>query len=101
MVGRCIASLVRGWCNLAAAVAILADLGQAMVDAAAELAGGGKGGGGTTTGGRGGGIKGGQRIIGVVDLDVGSNSSEVDSGRVEGDRAKDSHWWQRMPMWLL
>jgi hypothetical protein len=42
----CIANLVRGWCDLATAAAIVADLGWAAVDATAVLAGGGEGGGG-------------------------------------------------------
>jgi hypothetical protein len=48
---RCVAKLVRGGCDLAAAVAIVADLGWAAADATAELAVGGKGRGGVTTGG--------------------------------------------------
>jgi hypothetical protein len=101
VVDRCIANLVRGGCSLTAATAIEADLGWAMVDAAVELAGGGKGGGDTTTGGRGGGIKGGQRIIGIVVLDVDGNSGGVDSGRNEGGRAKDGRWQHRRPTRLL
>jgi hypothetical protein len=45
----CIANLVRGGCNPAAAAAIVANLGQVVANATAELAVGGKGGRGTTT----------------------------------------------------
>ncbi len=47
----CGANLVHGGCNPAAAAAIVANLGWAAADVAAELAVGGKGGGGTTMGG--------------------------------------------------
>jgi hypothetical protein len=45
----CIANLVRGGCDPAIAAAIVADMGRAAADAAAELAAGGKGGEGMTT----------------------------------------------------
>jgi hypothetical protein len=66
---RCVANLVHGWCDLATATAIMADLGQVAADAAAVLMGGGKGGGGTKSGGGGGGIEG--RIIVLVIVDIG------------------------------
>jgi hypothetical protein len=99
----CVADLVRGGCNPAAAAAIVVNLGWVMVDAAAELVGGGEGGGGTTMGGRGGGIKGGQKIIAVVVVDVNSNSGGADGGRVEGGRVEDRRRqrWTAMRFLLL
>jgi hypothetical protein len=64
----CVANLVRGWCDPAAAAAVVTDLGRAAAEAAAVLTGGGKGGGGTTMGGGGGGIEG--RIIDLIIVDV-------------------------------
>ncbi len=65
----CVANLVHGWCDPAAAVAIVADLGQAAAEAAAVLAGGCKGGGGTTTGGGGGGIEGRIIVLVIIEFD--------------------------------
>jgi hypothetical protein len=41
----CVVDLERGGCNSAVATAIVVEMGRAVVDATAELAGGGKGGG--------------------------------------------------------
>jgi hypothetical protein len=67
----------------------MADLGLAVVDAAAELVGGGEVGRGTATEGRGGGIEEGQRII-IVVVNVDGNSGGVDGGGVEGGRVKST-----------
>ena len=65
--GWCVVDLVCRGCNPATAVAIMAALGRAMADTAAELVVGGEGGEDMTIG-MGGGIEG--RIIVVVAVDV-------------------------------
>ena len=69
--GWCVVDLVCRGCNPATAVAIMAALGRAMADTAAELVVGGEGGEDKTMGGGGGGIEGWIIIIVVVDLDGG------------------------------
>ncbi len=76
-----------GGCNLAAAVAIVADLGQAVANTAAELAVGGKGGGGTTTGGGEEALK--DRSSLLLLSTLAATALEL---KAAGGRVKDSHW---------
>ena len=89
---RCVVDLIPKGCNPAAAMAIVADLGQAAADAAAKLAGGGEGGGGTTTGG-GGASKDGSSLL--------SLSTSTNGGRVKGNGVNEGRRWCRTVRRLL
>ncbi len=93
----CVANLVRGWCDPAAATAIVADLGRAAVDAAALLAGDGDG-------GEGGGNEGWIIFLVVIDVNVDikllmsmltAMATAVESKAAESRTAICGAGWQR------
>jgi hypothetical protein len=90
----CIANLVHGGCNPAATVAIVADLGWAVVDAAVELVVGGKGVGGTTT-------RGGEEALKDGSLLLLSSTLMAVELKVVGGRVEDGRWWRQTAAQLL
>ncbi len=89
----CIANLMHGGCDPAAAVAIAADLGRAAADAAVELVVGGKGGRGTTTGGGEEALKDGSLSLLSSRLMAMAMVAEL---KAAGGRVEDGYRWRRM-----
>jgi hypothetical protein len=94
----CIADLVHGGCDLAAAAAIVVNLGRVVANAAAELTVGGKGGGSRTTGGGEEASKDGSALLLSSTLKANATAVEL---KARGGRVKDGRLRCQMATQLL